>query len=77
MTSPERDHPSLRPEPVDTSIWSPGVEMSDRHWREDNIGGWATDPRPLHIRIAEVLVANLLIFGLSVGALLLVVVIFD
>lgn len=39
------------------------VEIADRHSIEDNIGGWANDPRPLHLRIAEIVAANVIPFA--------------
>jgi hypothetical protein len=47
------------------------VELADRHWVEDNIGGWANDPRPLYLRIAEIVAANVIPFA-AVAIMLLV-----
>ena len=72
----ERDHPSLRDERVDTSIWSPDVVVSDHNTWEDHNGGWANDPRPLYVRMAEVVAQSVLPLAAFALALFLVSAVF-
>ncbi len=70
MTPPDRDHPlpgHASDRPIATGVHALSVELDDRHWREDNIEGWADGSRSLPRRLAEVLAGNLLLIGLCLG----------
>lgn len=54
----------------DVRIWSTAPDMQLRDEQIGDRGGWPSDPRPLHLRVAEMLAENLLLaIGVAVAML--------
>lgn len=62
-------HDDFSDRSITSGLHSINIELEDRHWVEDNIGGWANDPRPLHLRIAETVASNVIPFA-AIAAML-------